>query len=87
MQPNLVSYEAPFRNNLKKQTLVQLRHYLKSPNLKEHSDGDTVYSLPRWYLQILILNGASHDTKIGCIFLVLAGAKKYKFSFCYAQAL
>ena len=28
----------------------------------------------------LLLNGASHDTKIGCIRLVLAGAKKYKFS-------
>ena len=28
----------------------------------------------------LLLNGASHDTKIGCISLVWAGAKKYKFS-------
>ena len=29
----------------------------------------------------LLLNGASHDTKIGCISLVSAGAKKYRFSF------
>ena len=29
----------------------------------------------------LLLNGASHDTMIGCIRLVWAGAKKYKFSF------
>ena len=29
----------------------------------------------------LLLNGASHDTKIGCIRLVWAGAKTYKFSF------
>ena len=29
----------------------------------------------------LLLNGASHDTKIGCIPLVWAGAKKHKFSF------
>ena len=29
----------------------------------------------------LLLNGASHDTMIGCISLVWAGAKKYKFSF------
>ena len=29
----------------------------------------------------LLQNGASHETKIGCIRLVWAGAKKYKFSF------
>ena len=33
----------------------------------------------------LLLNGATHDTKIDCIRLVWAGAKKYNF--CYAQAL
>ena len=27
----------------------------------------------------LLLNGASHDTKIGCNSLVWAGANKYKF--------
>ena len=27
----------------------------------------------------LLLNGASHDTKIGCIGLVWAGPKKYKY--------
>ena len=35
----------------------------------------------------LLLNGFSHDTKIGYIRLVWAGAKMYKFSFGYAQAL
>ena len=29
----------------------------------------------------LLLNGASHDTKNGCIRLVRAGAKKFKFLF------
>ena len=29
----------------------------------------------------LLLNGASHDTKNGCIRFFLAGVKKYKFSF------
>ena len=29
----------------------------------------------------LFLNGASHDTDIGCISLVCVGAKTYKFSF------
>ena len=33
----------------------------------------------------LLLNGASHDIEIGFISLICAGAKKYKFSFCYAQ--
>ena len=33
----------------------------------------------------LLLYCASHDTKIGCICSVWAGAQKYKF--CYAQAL
>ena len=28
----------------------------------------------------LLLNSASHDTKIGCIALVWAGVKQYKFS-------
>ena len=28
-----------------------------------------------------LLNGASHDNKIGCIRLVWAGARKYNFSF------
>ena len=33
----------------------------------------------------LFLNGASHDTKIGCIRLVWAGTKIINFQFCYAH--
>ena len=34
---------------------------------------------PKYFCKLL-LDGASHETKIGCISLVWAGANKYKFS-------
>ena len=41
---------------------------------------------PVFFLQIAS-NGASYDTKIGCIQFLLAVAKNFTFYFCYAQAL
>ena len=35
--------------------------------------------LDQWFFCKLLLNGASHDTKIGCIRFVWAGSEKYKF--------
>ena len=39
---------------------------------------------PHWTSVFLqFINGASHETEIGCISLVWAGAKKLKFSFLH----
>ena len=74
MHPILLAYEVPFRSNLQKKTLVQWGSYWSS----EGHD-------PHWTSVFLLLNGASHYTKIGCIRLVWAGAKK--FHFCSAQTV
>ena len=70
MQPTLVSCEAPFRRNLQKKTLVKWGHTGSVRVM-------TLTGLVFYYK--FLLNGASHDTKIGCIRFVLAGPKKYKF--------
>ena len=75
MQPIiLVSCEAPFRSNLTK----------KNHTLVSGGHTGPVRVMTHWtrvFFCKLLLNGASHDTKIGCISLVWAGAKKYKFYF------
>ena len=81
MQPILVSCETPFRKILqRKKKLVQWGSYWSSWG---HTGPVRVMTLtgPVVVLCNLLLNGASHDTKIGCIRLVLAEAKKFKFSF------
>ena len=50
-----------------------------------------IFSSQPWteyFFSKLLINDASHDTEIGCIRLVWAGAKKYiYFHFCIAPAL
>ena len=75
MQPILVSWEAPFRSNLQKTT---------GPVRVMTLAGPTWPPLGHFFCKLL-LNGASHDTKIGGIILV--GRELKTFLFFYAQTL
>ena len=72
MQSILMSCEGPFRSNLQKKHLSSGGH--TGPVRVVTLTGPVVFYK-------LLLNGDSHDTKIGCIRLVWAGDKKYNFSF------
>ena len=67
MQPILVSCEAPFRSNLQKKWSIW-----------GHTGPVRVMTLtgPVFFFCKLLQNGALHDTKIGFISLVSAGADK-----------
>ena len=53
-----------------------------------HTDPVRIMTLtePVFFFKLL-LNGGSHDNKIGCISLVWAEGENINFHFCYAQAL